>query len=96
MAYTQMFGRILIEYGDAIAGTHLDRVRAPLLILAASRDPRCPTRLVGTVVETLRGAGRVCEAHIYPDEGHEISGVENHVDYDRRTVEFVLAHTGRA
>jgi dipeptidyl aminopeptidase/acylaminoacyl peptidase len=86
--------RARLEYYSPI--NHLDRVRAPLLILAAARDPRCPTRLVGTVVETLRGAGRVCEAHIYPDEGHEISGVENHVDYDRRTVEFVLAHTGGA
>ena len=51
---------------------------------------------MGKVVDTLRAAGRVCEAHIYPDEGHEISGVENHVDYDRRTVEFILEHTGRA
>ena len=59
-----------------------------------ARDPRCPTRLVGKVVDTLRAAGQICEAHIYPDEGHEISGVENHVDYDRRTVEFILKHTG--
>ena len=69
---------------------------APLLILAADRDPRCPPRLVGTVVETLRGHGQVCEAHVYADEGHEISGVENHVDYDRRTVEFIQRHAGAA
>ena len=84
--------RARLEYYSPI--NHLDRVSAPLLILAAARDPRCPTRLVGKVVDTLRAAGQVCEAHIYPDEGHEISGVENHVDYDRRTVEFILQHTG--
>jgi len=86
--------RARLEYYSPI--NHLDRVSAPLLILAAARDPRCPTRLVGKVVDTLRAAGRICEAYIYPDEGHEISGVENHVDYDRRTVEFILRHTGVA
>jgi len=34
--------------------------------------------------------------HVCPDEGHEISGVENHVDYERRTVEFILRHAGVA
>jgi dipeptidyl aminopeptidase/acylaminoacyl peptidase len=84
--------RARLEYYSPI--NHLDRITAPLLIVAAARDPRCPPRLVGTVVDTLRAAGRICEAHIYPDEGHEISGVENHVDHDCRTVEFILEHTG--
>ena len=30
---------------------------------------------------------------IYEDEGHEISGLDNRVDYDTRTVEFILRHT---
>jgi dipeptidyl aminopeptidase/acylaminoacyl peptidase len=80
--------RARLEYFSPI--NHLDRVKAPLLILAASRDPRCPTRQVGRVVDTLRAAGQECEAYIYADEGHEISGVENHIDYDRRTVEYIL------
>jgi dipeptidyl aminopeptidase/acylaminoacyl peptidase len=44
----------------------------------------------------LRVAGRICEAHVYPKEEHEISGVEKHVDFDRRTVEFILRHAGTA
>ena len=38
--------------------------------------------------------GRVCDYVVYPDEGHEISGLVHRVDYDRRTVEFILEHTG--
>ena len=69
-------------------------MRAPLLILSAARDPRCPTRQVATVVERVRAAGAPCEAVIYPDEGHEISGLEHRIDYERRIVEFILEHVG--
>jgi len=82
--------RARLEYYSPI--NHLDRVTAPLLILAADTDPRCPIRQVDTVVEKVRAAGAPCEAVIYPDEGHEISGLEHRVDYDRRTVEFILEH----
>jgi len=85
--------RARLEYYSPI--NHLDRVKAPLLILAAACDPRCPTRQVATVVDKVRAAGTSCEAVVYPDEGHEISGLEHRVDYERRTVEFILDHVGR-
>jgi dipeptidyl aminopeptidase/acylaminoacyl peptidase len=89
--------RARLEYYSPI--NHLGRVVTPLLILAAARDPRCPTRQVDTVVERIRAAGTFCEAVIYPDEGHDISGLEHRIDYERRTVEFILervAATGEA
>ena len=86
--------RARLEYYSPI--NHLDRVTAPLLILAAARDPRCPTRQIDTVVAGVRAAGTVCEAVVYPDEGHEISGLEHRIDYERRTVDFILEHVGRA
>ena len=46
--------------------------------------------------DRVRAAGVPCEAIVYPDEGHEISGLEHRVDYERRTVEFILEHIGRA
>ncbi|HVN13284.1 MAG TPA: alpha/beta fold hydrolase [Kineosporiaceae bacterium] len=85
--------RARLEYYSPI--NHLERVKAPLLILAAACDPRCPTRQIDTVVERVRAAGTPCEAMIYPDEGHEISSLEHRVDYERRTVEFILEHVGR-
>jgi dipeptidyl aminopeptidase/acylaminoacyl peptidase len=86
--------RARLEYYSPI--NHLDRVTAPLLILAAACDPRCPTRQIDTVVERVRAAGTPCEAVIYPDEGHEISGLEHRIDYERRTVDFIVEHVGRA
>ncbi len=44
----------------------------------------------------LRARGQVCDYVVYPDEGHEISGLAHRIDYDRRTVEFILEHTGSA
>ena len=72
------------------------RVEAPLLLLGGALDPRCPPRQIAEVAEVLRARGRVCDYVVYPDEGHEISGLEHRVDYDRRTVEFILEHTGSA
>ena len=48
------------------------------------------------VAEALRARGQVCDYVVYPDEGHEISGLAHRIDYDRRTVEFILEHTGSA
>jgi dipeptidyl aminopeptidase/acylaminoacyl peptidase len=73
---------------------HLERVQAPLLLLGGALDPRCPPRQIAEVAEALRARGRVCDYVVYPDEGHEISGLEHRLDYDRRTVEFILEHTG--
>jgi len=75
---------------------HLDRIAAPLLLLGGRLDPRCPPKQIGEVQERLRARGLECEAVIYEAEGHEISGLANRVDYDRRTVEFILRHTGVA
>jgi dipeptidyl aminopeptidase/acylaminoacyl peptidase len=83
-----------LEYYSPI--NHLERVVTPLLLLGGRLDPRCPPKQIEQVATTLRAQGTVCEYVIYEDEGHEISGLENRVDYDRRTVEFILEHTGVA
>jgi dipeptidyl aminopeptidase/acylaminoacyl peptidase len=84
--------RAKLEYYSPI--NHLGRVDAPLLLLGGALDPRCPPRQIAEVAEVLRGRGRICESFVYPDEGHEISGLAHRIDYDRRTVEFILDHTG--
>jgi len=84
--------RARLEYYSPI--NHLQRIKVPLLIMAAALDPRCPPSQVDEVVERVRANGIECEAIVYPDEGHQISGTENRVDAARRTVEFILAHVG--
>jgi dipeptidyl aminopeptidase/acylaminoacyl peptidase len=83
--------RAKLEFYSPI--NHLDRVAAPLLLLGGENDPRCPPRQIAEVAERLRERGRVCETLVYPGEGHEISGAEHRLDYDRRTVDFILQHT---
>ena len=85
--------RARLEYYSPI--NHLQRIRAPLLIMAAALDPRCPPSQVDEVVERVRANGVECEAIVYPDEGHDISGTEHRVDYDRRTVEFITRHVAQ-
>jgi dipeptidyl aminopeptidase/acylaminoacyl peptidase len=84
--------RAKLEYYSPI--NHLDDVDTPLLLLGGELDPRCPPRQIREVAERLRARGSVCEYKVYADEGHEISGLDNRIDYDRRTVEFILKHTG--
>ena len=75
---------------------HLDRVTAPLLLMGGELDPRCPPRQLREAAAALQAQGNICEAVVYPDEGHEISGLEHRIDYDQRTVDFILKHTGVA
>jgi len=83
--------RAKLEYYSPI--NHLGRVEAPLLLLGGALDPRCPPRQISEVAETLRSRGRICDYVVYADEGHEISGLVHRMDYDRRTVDFILEHT---
>ena len=86
--------RAKLEYYSPI--NHLDRIQAPLLLLAGELDPRCPPRQSREVAQMLAERGKSCEVVVYPDEGHEISGLEHRIDYDVRTVEFILNHVGVA
>ena len=83
--------RARLEYYSPI--NHLERIKAPVLIMAAALDPRCPPGQVDEVAQRIRANGVECEAVVYPDEGHEISGAEHRLDSVRRTVEFILGHT---
>lgn len=84
--------RAKLEYYSPI--NHLERIEAPLLLLGGRLDPRCPPKQLHEVAERLRARGVVCDYKIYENEGHEISGLEDRADYDRRTVEFILEHVG--
>lgn len=86
--------RAKLEYYSPI--NHLGRIEAPLLLLGGALDPRCPPRQISEVADALRARGKICDYVVYPDEGHEISGIANRLDYERRTVDFILKHTGSA
>ncbi len=104
--FLQAFDRSLM--GDPVKNADLwrdrspiffvDRIKAPLLLLAGANDIRCPAEETTQIVEALKKRGRPVEAKIYEHEGHGFSRRENLVDSARRTADFLLknmAATGR-
>jgi dipeptidyl aminopeptidase/acylaminoacyl peptidase len=76
-------------YQDRSPINFIDRIRAPLLILAGANDPRCPKGESDQVAEAIRRRGGVVEYHFYEDEGHGFSKIENAIDSFQRTVAFL-------
>ena len=79
-------------YEDRSPINFVDRIRAPLLILAGGNDPRCPKDESDQVVEAIRQRGGVVEYHFYEDEGHGFARIENGIDSFERTVAFLDKH----
>jgi len=75
----------------------VDRVRAPLLLLAGRQDPRCPPAEAEQFAAAIRARGGIAELQIYPDEGHGFARIENQIDAYRRVADFLDRHVaGRA
>ncbi len=70
----------------------IDKVKAPLLLLAGGHDPRCPKTETLQVVEAIKKRGGVVEYKIYENEGHGFSRVENQIDAYKHVADFLKAH----
>jgi len=70
----------------------IDRIKAPLLLLAGGHDPRCPKSETLQVVDALKKRGATVDYKIYDNEGHGFARVENQIDAYRRVADFLLAH----
>jgi len=70
----------------------VDKIQAPLLLLAGGHDPRCPKEETEQVVEAVKKHGGIAESKIYENEGHGFSKVENQIDAYQRVADFLRAH----
>ena len=70
----------------------VDRIKAPLLILAGAHDPRCPESEARQVADAIKKRGGVVDLKIYQDEGHGFSRVSNQIDSWKRISDFLQAH----
>jgi dipeptidyl aminopeptidase/acylaminoacyl peptidase len=70
----------------------VDRIKAPLLLLAGGHDPRCPREETIQVVDAIKKHGGVADYKIYENEGHGFAKVENQIDAYRRVTDFLKAH----
>ena len=70
----------------------LDRVKAPLSILAGGNDPRCPKSEAQQVADTIRKRGGKVQLKIYENEGHQFSRIENILDAYKRVSDFLKTY----
>lgn len=75
------------RYRDSSPITYVDRVRAPVLILAGENDPRCPIRQIDNYLAAMRALGRECEEYRY-DSGHGSLVVEERIRHHAAELDF--------
>ncbi|HEV3496244.1 MAG TPA: prolyl oligopeptidase family serine peptidase, partial [Actinomycetes bacterium] len=69
--------------------TYVDRVRAPVLVIAGDNDSRCPIRQVLNYVEALRQRGGEVELYRF-DAGHGSMVIDERVRQMRAELDFML------
>lgn len=57
-----------------------DKIKAPILILAGSNDPRCPKSEAEQMASKVKKQNGIAELKIYENEGHGFSRLENEID----------------
>ncbi len=76
-------------YEDRSPINFIDRIKAPLLLLAGGHDPRCPKSETQQVVDAIKKRGGTVDYKIYENEGHGFARVENQIDAYRRVADFL-------
>ncbi len=79
-------------YEDRSPVNFIDKIKAPLLLLAGGHDPRCPKSETLQVVDAIKKRGGTADYKIYDNEGHGFARVENQIDAYKRIADFLLAH----
>lgn len=84
----------LAAYMDVSPLNHVDKIVAPLLVLATTKDKIVPLELhTGRLLDALKAKGKMHESHIYQDApgGHVFmdGDTEEQRDAMKRTFEFV-------
>jgi dipeptidyl aminopeptidase/acylaminoacyl peptidase len=79
-------------YEDRSPIFFVDKIKAPLLLLAGGNDPRCPKTEAQQVVDAVKKNGGIAEYKVYENEGHGFARVENQIDAYKRVADFLRAH----
>lgn len=72
--------------------TYVDRVRAPMLMIAGEHDSRCPLGQVMTYAHALRVRGREVDVHLYSG-GHHANDVDEQIRHVELTLAFMRRHS---
>jgi dipeptidyl aminopeptidase/acylaminoacyl peptidase len=67
----------------------VDRIKAPLLLIAGANDPRCPKSEAQQVADAIKKRGGTVQLKIYEDEGHSFGKWEDVIDHYKRVSDFL-------
>ena len=73
--------------------SYVDRLQAPVLVLAGANDPRCPIRQIDNWIAAAQSLGKAVEVYRF-DAGHGSLVVDERVRQMRAELEFVARHLG--
>jgi dipeptidyl aminopeptidase/acylaminoacyl peptidase len=68
---------------------HLERLRAPLLVIHGANDPRVPLSEAQQIVAALEARGVPTQLLVFDDEGHGIIKLKNKLVMYPIVVEFL-------
>ncbi|MEO8423112.1 MAG: prolyl oligopeptidase family serine peptidase [Actinomycetota bacterium] len=71
--------------------TYVDRVIAPVLIIAGEEDPQCPIEGITPWADALRSRGVPVDVHLYP-QGHHANAVDQQVHHMQLILDFFGRH----
>ncbi len=93
-----------VEYGfldtdrdfliEASPMTHVDRIRAPLMLIHGANDPRVPVSEARQLHASLVARGVDSELLVYEDEGHGLAKRANRLDAFPRMLAFLRRNLG--
>ncbi|GGU95870.1 peptide hydrolase [Actinomadura cremea] len=81
------------RYRESSPITYVERVKAPVLILAGENDPRCPIRQIDNYLGRLAELGLPHEVYRY-DAGHGSLVVEERITQMAAEIDFARKHLG--
>ena len=67
----------------------MDKITAPLFVIAGKNDPRVPWTEGEQIVNALKKRGRPVEWKLYDDEGHGVSKLKNRLELYPLVADFL-------
>ncbi len=67
----------------------VDKIKAPLILIAGENDPRCPKSEAQQVADAIKKRGGTVQLKIYEDEGHAFGKWEDVIDHFKRVSDFL-------
>ena len=79
-------------YEDRSPINFIDRITAPVLLIAGGNDVRDPSNEAQQVADAIKKKGGVAQLKIYQGEGHQFSRIETQIDEMKVISDFLKVH----